>query len=414
MPTYIYKAKKGPAEAVSGQIEADSEGHAVKKIEEMGLAPISVVEKGAGERVNGLAGERVKPANPAIARVRVRARDIDTFTRQLASLTNTSVPVLRSLALISRQTESGNLKKVVSDLEKEIKDGKTLSEAMREYPGIFNNLYVNMIKSGEKSGSLIEVLCKLAEYREKEQEIRQKIQAAMAYPLLMIMVGSATVFVMLTFFLPKLIGLFESMRQELPLPTKILIGISNFMSLNWCWILIAVVLLGAVFGRVRQGSKKKFLLDFVKLRVPFIKNFIINSEIAKFTRTLGLLLKSGLPVYESLSLAADTLDNEVLRKDLKSVEDEIINHGTTLSGSLKKINIFPNFARNMIAVGEESGRIDEVLGGVANVYEREIDQSIKIMAAILEPLLILIIGAIVGFIVLAMLLPVFNIGAMKV
>jgi len=155
-------------------------------------------------------------------------------------------------------------------------------------------------------------------------------------------------------------------------------------------------------------------LDFVNLRIPFIKNFIVNSEIAKFTRTLGLLLKSGLPVYESLSLAADTLDNDVLRKDLKSVEDEIVNHGTTLSGSLKKINIFPNFARNMIAVGEESGRIDEVLGGVANVYEREIDQSIKIMAAILEPLLILIIGAIVGFIVLAMLLPVFNIGAMKV
>ena len=414
MATYIYKAKKGPVEVVSGQIEADSQDHAVKKIEEMGLAPISVVEKGTGERMNGLAGERVKPANSAIARVRVRARDIDTFTRQLASLTNTSVPVLRSLALISRQTESGNLKNVVSNLEKEIKDGKTLSEAMREYPGIFNNLYVNMIRSGEKSGSLVEILCKLAEYREKEQEIRQKIQAAMAYPLLMIMVGLATVFIMLTFFLPKLIGLFESMRQELPLPTKILIGISNFMSLNWYWILIAVVLLGAVFGRVRQGSKKKFLLDFVKLRVPFIKNFIINSEIAKFTRTLGLLLKSGLPVYESLSLAADTLDNEVLRKDLKAVEDEIINHGTTLSGSLKKINIFPNFARNMIAVGEESGRIDEVLGGVANVYEREIDQSIKIMAAILEPLLILIIGAIVGFIVLAMLLPVFNIGAMKV
>jgi type II secretory pathway component PulF len=414
MPTYIYKAKKGPAEVVSGYIEADSQDQAVKKLEDMALAPYSVVENIAGTAVGVSAGERVKPAGLVAVHVRVRARDIDTFTRQLASLTNTSVPVLRSLALISRQTESGNLKNVVGDIEKEIKDGKTLSEAMRKYPFIFNSLYVNMIRSGEKSGSLVETLFRLAQYREKEQEIRQKIQAAMAYPILMIAVGTATVFVMLTFFLPKLISLFENMKQELPLPTKILISISNFMSHNWIWLLIAAVLLGAVIGRVRQGSKKKFLLDLVKLRVPCIKNFIINSEVARFTRTLGLLLKNGLPVYESLGLAADTLDNDVLRKHLKSVEDEIINHGATLSGSLKKIGIFPAFAANMVAVGEESGRIDEVLAGVANVYEREIDQSIKIMAAILEPLLILVIGAIVGFIVLAMLLPVFDIGAMKV
>ena len=411
MQIFIYRAKKGSLELINGEIEADSQDQAVRKLEEMGLTPINVIEKGTGDFNKAKQLRKTGYHRPQSA-IRVRAQDIDTFTRQLAILIKTSVPMLRSLYLISQQTENKVLKSVVSDLEKEIKDGKTLSEAMRKYPGIFNNLYINIIRSGEKGGVLTEVLYKLAEHREKEQEIKRKIQEAMAYPLLMITVGTGTIFVMLTFFLPKLTGLFENMKQGLPLPTKILIGASAFMSENWYWFLFFFILAILIFGRAKPGSKKKAVFDMAKLHIPFIKKFIMNAEIAKFVRTLGLLLKHGLPVYESLEFAVDALDNDVLRQRLAQVEKEIINKGSTLSASLKRANVFPNFAVNMIAIGEEGGKIDEVLIEIANVYEREVDQAIKIMTSLLEPLLILGVGAVVGFIVFAMLLPIFNIGGM--
>ena len=412
MPIYIYKAKKGPKEIVDGEITADSQDKAITRLDEMGLIPIKVVEKqGTGVRVQDSEKRKLSHAPGTLSPViRVRTQDIDTFTRQFASLVKANVPILRALSLIAQQTEHAVLRDVVSYLEKRVKDGKTLSEAMERYPRIFNNLYLGMVKSGEKSGTLDEVLCKLAEYREKEQEIKRKIQAAMVYPALMIIVGIATVFVMLTYFLPKLTGLFESMKQALPLPTKILIGTSNFMAGNWYWFLIALIFLMVIFGRVKSGSKKKFLFDMVKLYIPFMKRFITNAEIAKFSRTLGTLLKNGISVYESLRLATDTLDNDVLKERLEQARNEIINQGAALSDSLKKIGIFPKFAVSMIAVGEEGGKLEESLSEIANTYEKEVEQALKIMTALLEPLLILIVGAVVGFIVFAMLLPIFDIG----
>ena len=410
MPVYVYKAKKGPNEIVQGEIEMGSQDAVVSRLEEMGLVPVSVIQKqdtvrGPGPRVQGSEKQKLP-----FELIKVKTQDIDTFTRQLASLTKTSVPILQALSLICEQTESRIFRDVVDGLKKQIKDGQMLSGAMERYPRIFNNLYLNMIKSGEKSGSLYEILYRLAEHREKEQETRQKIVAAMAYPVFMIIVGIATVFIMLTFFLPKLTGLFENMKQTLPLPTKILIGISNFMSGNWYWFLFALVLVIAIFGRVKPGSKKKFLFDMVKLYIPFMKKLIKNAEIAKFSRTLCMLLKNGLSIYESLKLATDGLDNDALKESLERVGDEIVGQGSTLSSSLKKINIFPKFAVNMIAVGEEGGRLEESLTEIAVVYEREAEQAMKIITSLLEPLLILTVGTVVGFIVFAMLLPIFNIG----
>jgi len=408
MPIYIYKAKKGPKETVEGEIEVDSQEQAVTKLEEMGLVPVSVVEKS----VSQLTGKLVTQLSQQTDFIRVRKQDIDTFTRQLASLIRAGVPVLRALSLVSEQTQDRVLKNVLRDLKDQVRDGRMLSEAMARYPNIFNNLFLSMVKSGEKGGVLDEVLYRLAEHYEREEEIRRKIQAALAYPLLMIMVGVGTVFIMFTFFLPKLIDMFERIGETLPLPTRILIGVSDFMSSNWLWFIIALILIITIFGRVKPGSKKKFLFDMVKLHLPFIQRFIKNAEIAKFARTLGLLLKSGLPVYESLRLATDTLDNDALKMSLVSAGKEIINQGSTLSVSLKKIALFPEFALNMIRVGEEGGRLEESLTEIAYSYEREVEQAIKIMTSLLEPLLILTVGAVVGFIVFAMLLPIFNIGAM--
>lgn len=423
MPIYIYKAKKGPSALIQGEIEANSESQAVSKINDMGLAPVSVVEKGIGAKtVIATPGEaRGKQSQKEIASLvsllamtsaRVKTQDIDKFTRQLSSLVKASVPILRTLTLLSQQTENRALKSVIGDLEKQVKEGKMLSEAMSEYPKLFNNLYLNMIKAGEKSGSLDAILQRLADYREKDREVKRKIQAAMAYPILMILVGIATVFVMFTYFLPKLTVLFEGMRQTLPLPTRILISLSNFMSSNWYWILMLLVFLAALFGRIKRGSKRKFLFDMAKLRVPIIKDFVKNAEIAKFCNTLGLLLKNGIPIYESLELATEALDNEVLKERLSQAREEIVAQGAALSESLTKIKIFPRFTVNMIAVGEEGGKLEESLAEVARVYERELEQAMKVITSLLEPLLILVVGAVVGFIVFAMLLPIFDIGVM--
>jgi len=407
MPIYIYKAKKGPNEIVEGEIEANSQDNAVTKLVDMGLSPVGVFEKGTpveGERVAPKTGsQRPQPG------ISARSQDIDIFTRQLASLIKAGVPVLRALSLIVSQTQSKTLKEVVAELERQIRGGSLLSDSMSRYPRIFNGLYISMIKAGEKGGALEEVLYKLAEYRENEQELRHKVQAAITYPVFVIVVGAITVFVMLTFFLPKLVGLFESF-QQLPLPTRILMAISSFMHDNWYWFIFAFIFIWVLLARSRQGSKKKFFVDIIKLQLPFIKDFVRNSEIAKFARTLGLLLKNGISVHESLQLAADTLDNEALKDRLNLAKQEIIGKGSTLSGSLKKIGLFPIFAVNMIAVGEEGGHLEESLAEIANVYERDVEQSMKIMASLLEPILILIVGGVVGFIVFAMLLPIFNIG----
>jgi type IV pilus assembly protein PilC len=414
MAVYSYKAKKGPGEFVTGEVIAASQKEAVVKVEKMQLTPIQVVEKQDGGRVQK--AKTFTPRRDAVTQTKgsflgkVKVRNVDNFTRQLASLVKASVPILRALSLISQETENRRLKSMVEDMEARVRDGKTLSSSMGRYPHIFNNLYLSMVISGEKGGVLSEMLYKLVEYREKEEEVRRRIQAAMAYPILMILVGLATVFGMMTFFVPRLIGIFQAMAQELPVPTKILIYTSNLMSEQGWWFLVGLVLLFAVFGRVKPSSKKKFLLDFMKLKLPFLKQFVQQVEIAKFSRTLGMLLRNGLPVYESLELAISTLDNEALRSRLSQVSQEIITQGSTLSASLRQMKIFPNFAINMIAVGEEGGELEEALSEISKSYEREVDHRIKIITTLLEPLLILVIGSIVGFIVFAMLLPIFEIG----
>lgn len=421
MPTFIYKAKRGPEKLETGEIIAVHLDDAVTKLEAMGLSPITIAEREtAGARTARSAAVPADAAARPDAKshfsgawfAKVKARDIDTFTWQLASLVKASVPMLRALSLISQQTDNRALKAVVDDLHEQVKDGKTLSEGMLKHPQLFNNLYLSMVKSGEQGGILHEVLYRISEYREKEQAVLRKIQAALAYPAVMVVVGIGTVFVMLTVFMPKFIGIFATMKQSLPVPTRVLIGMSHFMSKNWIGFLIAIAFIAVIFGRVKPSSRKKFVFDLVKLHIPFVREFIRNAEIAKFARTLGILLKNGLSVYDSLSLATDTLDNDALRTQLKQAGQDIVQQGATLSSSLSKIKVFPNFAVNMIAVGEESGKLEESLSGIAGAYEKEVEQAIGVMTSLLEPLLILVIGGVIGFIVFALLLPIFNIGTM--
>ena len=419
MPIYKYTAKRGPGEVVTGEVEAPSQDQALLKLEKMKLVPVKIGEALAAkdnrkrsESLADKAGELPTVRKKISPAVKVKASDLDTFTRQLASLVKSGIMMLQSLAILAQQTESKALKEVVADLAGKIKDGKMLSEAMTAYPRIFNGMYLNMIKAGERSGTLDQVLFRLAQHREREQELRQKVTAALAYPVLVIIVGAGTIFIMLTYFLPKLTSVFKGMKQELPLPTKILMGITGFMSGHWYIFPLAALLLFAVFVRMRKANKTKILLDMIMLRIPFLQKFTRNAQIARFARSLAMLQKNGLPIHESLELAADTLDNEALKGSVREAARTVVEQGLSLSESFTRTKIFPDFTLNMVMVGEKSGRLVESLEEIADVYEREVEQSIKIMSSLMEPILILVVGAIVGFIVFAMLLPVFNIGVM--
>lgn len=398
MPIFIYKAKDGPGKTVHGELNAESRSAAVADLDVMGYSPVWVREKDTDSgQIRTRRGRRIS------------RRDVNVFTRQLASLTKSGVPILKSLYTIGVQTENSRFRRVVEDLESIIRDGNMLSGALSKYPVLFPELYINMIRSGESAGILDTILFRLVEAREKEEEMQRKVQSAIAYPLLVVIVGAVTVFALLAFFLPRVVGLFDS-YGDLPVPTKILIGMSGFFSRYWYWIVLIVVLLIAVFRRIASLDKGKTFVDRIKLHIPLINRFIRESDIARFAGTLSLLIDAGIPIDRALSLSANTLHNTVLRDEIEKVREDTVQQGMPFSAGLKKTRYFPPLVANMAAVGEEAGRLDETLAEVASFYEKEIDRQSRLATSLLEPILILVVGGIVGFIVMAMLLPIFKIG----
>jgi len=399
MTAYIYKAKQGPGKTVEGELQAESRAMALAKLDAMGCSPIWVREK---ETLSGK-GERT------LFR-RIGFRDVTLFTYQLASLTKSGVPILRALSTIRDQTENARFGKIVENIELAIRDGRMLSEALLPYPRLFPELYINMIRSGESAGVLDTVLYRLAEARENEENVRRKVRSAVAYPTLVVLVGVITVFVLFSFFMPKVIKLYSDL-SDLPTATKALIGISNIFSRYWYWILMAMILLVAVLKRMAGINKGKLVLDTAALKIPMVGTFLLESDIARFARTLSLLIDAGIPLDRALSLGADTMRNSVLTAEIKKICSETVTQGVPVSDGLKRSNYFPSLVANMSAVGEEAGRLDESLLEVASYYEKQIEQKSRMMTTLLEPILILVVGGIVGFIVAAMLLPIFKLSS---
>jgi len=397
MPSFVYRAKSGPGKTVEGELHAESRADAVARLDAMGYIPVTVNEKGVVQPRRRLRGRRIGQ------------RDVTLFTRQLASLTRSGVPILRALSTISAQTDNARLAALVEDLENAIRDGSMLSDTLAKYPALFSELYVNMVHSGESAGVLDTILFRLADAREKEEDLRRQVQAATAYPLLIVVVGILTVFALLSFFMPRVIDLFRD-YADLPLPTRILIGTSNFFSEYWLWLLLVLVLVAAVFNRLAAMEKGRVFVDRMKLHTPVFGNFVRQSEIARFARTFALLIESGVPVEKGLTLSAGAMRNAVLKDELYALREDTVRQGLPVSAGLKKTRYFPPFVANMAAVGEEAGRLEDSLSEIASFYEKEVDQRTRLATSLLEPVLILIVGAVVGFIVFSMLLPIFKLG----
>lgn len=400
MPKFVYKAKQGPGKTVEGELSAESRSAAVSMLDSRGLSAVWIKET----------DEALMTESGAVRTRGIKRKDVTIFTRQLASLIKSGVPILRALSTVASQSVNHLMGKVVEDLEHTIRDGNMLSEALSKYGDMFSELYINMVRAGESAGVLDRMLFRLAEAREKEDEIRRKVQSAMAYPILVIIVGVATVFVLLTFFLPRVAELYKG-YSNLPLPTRILVGISGFFSNWWYWIVLGILLVAALVNRLAAMEKGRLFIDRIKLHLPGAGGFLLKQDIARFCRTLSLLIGAGLSIDKAVAASAATLGNSLVRDEIENAANSSIREGLQFSEGLKRVSFIPPLVSNMSAVGEEAGRLDEALTEIASFYENEIDQQSRIVTTLIEPILILVVGCIVGFIVAAMLLPIFRLSS---
>jgi len=403
MTTFNYHAKDGPKD-VNGTVEAKSKEDAVEKINQMGFLPVRV-ETRAGT------AQKAAPDSRHLFAPRVRSKDVTIFSRQLASFVKSGVPILRGLSIIAEQSENPAFKVVLADIRVDIKEGASFSDTLRKYPKIFPPLYVAMVNSGESSGNLHEVLTRIADYRQKQEAIMTRVRSALAYPVLMTFVGGGTIFFMLTFVMPRMMRVFDRMDQELPGPTKFLLSLSNWMQHGWVWLLVGAVALVMLYKRGANTKAQKAFISRLKLNLPVLGPFVYKSELAQFSRTLELLVKSSISILKALKISIPILNNTVIQAELiKSYKD--LEEGNSFGKSLDQSKVFPKFMTSLIIIGEESGRLDEALAEIASTYEQDTDEAVKVMTSLLEPILILIMGLIVGFIVIAMLLPIFQINMM--
>jgi type II secretory pathway component PulF len=384
-------------------MEANSPDEVVFKLTQQGFFPLKVEPSQSEISLPRQDGENIS--------VRIPARDLNLFTRQLASLVKSGVPLLKGLHIIIEQTESRVLTNMVEDIAGKVKQGRMLSDALACYPRAFPSLYIALIRAGEASGTLEQALIRLAEHRQRLEQIKSHIRAALAYPIFMVSVAVITIIVLMTLVIPQLKKVFEMMKEELPLSTRILIGVSDAVRDYWYLFAVGIVLFIIILKSVT--FIEKYAWDRAKLHFPVLGRFWLKLELARFARTLGLLLTNGISIVASLEITIPTLSNEAIKRELKKVAEGLkggnpLSTGLTRSEKVK----FPPFMVNLIAVGEESGRLDETMMEITNTYERETEELIKIALALLEPLLIVVLGAIVGFIVISMLLPIFTMGTM--
>ncbi len=401
MATFIYKAKKSTAETVTGVITADTQDEAIDLINQLGLLPVAVQPQVKDEAEYG-------DARPQ----KISGKDLFLFSRQLASLLKSGVTILRALGILETQTQNKYFKKIIAKIGLGVKNGRSFSECLGEYPKVFSPLYITMIRAGEEGGSLREMLGNIAIYEKKQEELFSKIRLALAYPMLMLGVGVLTVYFILTFVLPKMSGLFKNLGNALPLPTAMLLNLSHTLKENGLWFLIGGLVLVFMLQRFGQLEKGRVALSGFLLSLPLFGEIVLKAELSRFSRTLVLLLKGGVPILRALEISIPILSNEIIKKDLTQCKQELAGGGS-LGESIKRSPRLPLLLGYLIAVGEESGSLNEVLSDIADTYEQETDEKIKLMTTLFEPMMIMAVGLVIGFIVFAMLLPIFELDVLS-
>ncbi len=411
MPVFAYEALKNDGQKVKSEVTADSKNEAIKKIQEQGLRPTSIVtQKGESQprAVPGVEKAAKKKGGGLLTRG-VSSNDIVTFTTQLSTLQDAGLPIVRSLRILEEQQKPGRFKEQLEEVADEVEQGSTLSEAMAKYPRSFDKLYISMVKAGEAGGVLDVILRRLAGFMEKSQKLRKKVKGALVYPIAVITVAIAILVVIMIFVVPAFEKMFQDIGQALPAPTQMLLSASQAMAWPNCLLIpvvpIVLILIMKLIARTERGEKA---LDAFKLRMPVFGNIIKKSSVARFCRTLGTLIASGVPILEALRIVKDAVGNVIIANAIEDVHGSI-REGDTIADPLRASGIFDELLVNMIDVGEETGELDKMLMKIADNYEADVDVAVEGMSSLLEPLLIVGMGLIVGFIVISLFLPLVSI-----
>lgn len=401
MTKFEYKVKRGAENVTTGVLEADSQRAAIAQLRDQGFFPISVKEFQEGRGVK-------KPRRTTFKRIRLKDRNL--FFRQLANLTESGMPILRALATLKNQTETLRMQEVIEDLHDAVQRGSSLADALARHPKAFPPMYTSLTRAGEAGGMLDESLWRMVAFGEQDEELRGKAVSAMVYPAFLLVMGSIAIFILVSFVFPNFVEVFDDFDASLPAATRAVIAVSGFMGAYWWAVLIGLGFALAGFNSYRNGESGRRQLDLLWLKTPLVGSLVQRYETAKFARTLGTLFDNGVPVLSALRITADTLGNSVMREEIGAVHSSVAD-GDSISHALAKVQHFPPLVINMMAVGEESGKLGEVTKRVADAYDVEVERAVKALTSLLEPLLIVVMGVIIGALVISMLLPMLTLSS---
>jgi general secretion pathway protein F len=406
MPVYEYTALDGAGKNVNGIIDADSAVVARQKLRGSGIFPVRVKETSSKPK-------DVPSGSISVSSLfkRIRPGELSATTRQLSILLGAGVTLVGSLDALIFQAANPVLKKIMAQIKESVNEGKSLAFSLSQHPKVFSQIYINMVRAGEASGSLDLVLDRLAEFSERQDALRGRFRAALAYPVFMFFIGSVILFFLITFIVPNITKIFSEMHQTLPLPTLALIGLSSFLKLFW-W-LVLLVLGGCIMllKKLIKTPKGNHIWNEIKLRIPILGTINMKMAMARFGRTLGSLLQSGVPLITALQIVRNIVNNTLIAEVIDNAMEDI-EAGASLATPLAQSRWFPPIAIQMISVGEQSGELENMLNKIADIYERETESQIMAMTSMLEPVMILVMGVVVGFIVISILLPIFEMNQM--
>lgn len=399
MPLYAYRGLDTGGRSVGGVVDADSPRGARQKLRRTGVFPTDLSEERAASPRSVLTLAR-RPE-------RVPAAELAAITRQFSTLVAAGLPLVEALGALSEQAERASLARILAQVRQEVTEGSSLADALAQHPRLFASLYVNMVRAGEASGALHVVLERLADYTENQARLLGKVRSALTYPAIMLLLSATILFFLLSYVVPKVTRIFQETHQQLPLPTRLLLGVSDFVA-QWWWLLL-VVLAGTIVGAMRWSRTPagREHVDRLTLGVPYLGRLAQKLAVARFARTLSTLLASGIGLLPALDIVKSIVDNTVLTRAIERARDAI-REGQSIAPPLRESGLFPPLVVHMVAVGERSGQLEAMLSKAADTYDDEVENAVVALTTVLEPIIIVFMGGVVLFIVLAILLPIFE------
>ena len=402
MPVYEYTALDGRGKTTSGIIDADGAAVARQKLRATGIFPVSIKES-----IETPEKKTTHITKLSRLLTRIKPVEVAIIIRQLATLISAGFPLVSAIDALVPQTKSYRLKTVLAQIKDAIVEGQSFAQALSQYPGVFSPLFINMVRAGETSGTLEIVLERLADITEKQQDLNNRIQTALAYPVFMCIIGTLVLFVLLTYIVPSITAIFADMNQVLPTPTRLLIGLSNFFKSFWWVILMFVIAAGFALHQAKKTPRGRYVYDKTILSLPAFGILARKLDVSRFTRTLGSLLENGVSMLIALEIVKNIAGNVLISEAVETAAKDV-GKGQALWAALNESKIFPQLTIQMIQVGEQSGELEKMLNKIADIFEKEVETSIMRLTSYLEPVMILVMGCIVGFIVLSICLPIFE------